>query len=95
MKTKKKSITSLYNQWSKDYDQHMEETGHYKAIRKSLDKLHGYIKGNVLDINCGTGESVGYIYTFTNSVKLVVANDFSNSMLNVAKSKINSAIHRT
>jgi ubiquinone/menaquinone biosynthesis C-methylase UbiE len=46
----------LYDRFSERYDEHMEKTGHYAAIRRVLHFAMPHLKTPMLDITAGTGE---------------------------------------
>jgi SAM-dependent methyltransferase len=54
----------LYDRFSKGYDSHMEETGHYRAIRRCLQFAMPYLRTPILDITAGTGEPLLYALDF-------------------------------
>ncbi len=54
----------LYDRFSEGYDSHMEETGHYRAIRRCLQFAMPYLRTPILDITAGTGEPLTYALDF-------------------------------
>ncbi|HQU86417.1 MAG TPA: methyltransferase domain-containing protein [Pyrinomonadaceae bacterium] len=77
------NVQQAYNSWSKTYDEVENKTRDIeaKAIRASVsgEKLL------ILEIGCGTGKNTEFLRTFAE--KLIAA-DFSEEMLEKAKSKI-------
>jgi ubiquinone/menaquinone biosynthesis C-methylase UbiE len=86
-----KEVKEFYKRWSKDYDSHMTETYHYKALQRSLCKIAENIGGKMLDIAAGTGEAIRYILEeqgWEDPPHTIVTNDFSPEMLKYARRKI-------
>ncbi len=50
----------LYDEFAKNYDRHMTETGHYEAMRTVLPYAGPYLSAPLLDITAGTGELLKY-----------------------------------
>ncbi len=73
----KNKIKSFYNKNFKDYDQHMQRTGHYKAQKKIVNSIRPYIKEPILDLACGTGYLISLL---ANNDKRIFGNDFSKNM---------------
>lgn len=79
-------IRSAYNDWSKNYDSNINKTRDLEAIslRETLQNLKFK---SCLEIGCGTGKNTEWLVTKADKI---VAVDFSERMLAVAKNKINS-----
>ena len=73
-----------YNTWAQQYDTNNNKTRDLEgiALRKTLSNI---IFSNVLEIGCGTGKNSEWFVTKANEV---IAVDFSDEMLEKAKSKI-------
>jgi len=54
----------LYDRFSESYDSHMHETGHYRAIRRSMQFAMPYLRPPILDLTAGTGEPLMYALEF-------------------------------
>lgn len=71
------TVKNLYDRCCQDYDDHMQQTGHYAAQERILKQILGDIKSPILDIACGTG----YLYRKLNEqYSDVFANDMSEKM---------------
>ncbi len=79
-------VEEAYNLWAKTYDSDFNKTRDLDKIvtRISLTDLHNK---NVLEIGCGTGKNTEFL---VENAKSVVAVDFSEKMLKIAKEKINA-----
>ena len=75
-----------YNVWSQNYDTVENKTRDIEAsaFREILSKINFT---NVLEIGCGTGKNTEWLVTKAQSI---IGIDFSDEMLNKAKSKIKS-----
>lgn len=78
-------IKTFYQQTSRDYDQHMKETGHYLAQQKIVKKLQNEIYEPILDLACGPGYLLSLL---SKKYGKINANDFSNEMILLAKSRL-------
>ncbi|MCF7831308.1 MAG: class I SAM-dependent methyltransferase [Candidatus Pacebacteria bacterium] len=77
MENKKEQIKDFWNSSCHDYDEHMQNTQHYKAQEKLLNITLSYFHQPILDIASGTGFLVKKLKeTFTE----IHANDFSTEM---------------
>ncbi|MCB7481706.1 class I SAM-dependent DNA methyltransferase [Christiangramia sediminis] len=80
------SIEKAYDQWSSQYD-------HNKNLTRDLDKritrdnLENLVFNSVLELGCGTGKNTEWLQT---KASKILAVDFSEEMLGIAKKKINS-----
>lgn len=82
-----------FNKWSKFYDKDIiwgkYFTYGYDKVIEILNKhLNKYKKKEILDIGCGTGELEFKLNNLT-EIKQIIAIDFSEKMLNIAKLKNN------
>ena len=86
---KTRDVKDFYDStFAKNYDPHMEETGHYAAMRRLLDFIIPNIpRGLILDPACGTGEAISYILSKREDLRFI-ANDFSPAMLAIAFKKL-------
>ncbi len=57
----------LYDRFSESYDQHMHETGHFRAIRRCMQYAMPYLRTPILDLTAGTGEPLMYALEFMES----------------------------
>jgi len=75
-----------YNIWSKQYDTNENKTRDLeaKALRKTLKSIDF---DDCLEIGCGTGKNTEWL---SQKAKHLTAVDFSEEMIGIAKSKINS-----
>jgi hypothetical protein len=48
-------FSMLYDKFAENYDRHMEETGHFKAINQLLWMAMPHLRFPLLDITAGTG----------------------------------------
>ncbi len=78
------SIQNAYNNWSEIYDTNLNKTRDLdqQVTNKTLSKL---TFENVLELGCGTGKNTEWL---VQKATQVVAVDFSQGMLTVAKAKI-------
>jgi ubiquinone/menaquinone biosynthesis C-methylase UbiE len=79
-------LKKAYNTWSKQYDTNINKTRDLeaKALRETLAEIPF---NTCLEIGCGTGKNTEWLLT---KAKQITAVDFSEEMLAVAKTKINS-----
>lgn len=79
-------IQNAYNNWSEIYDCNKNKTRDLdqKVTKEILSKISFE---SVLELGCGTGKNTHFL---VHQAKQVVAVDFSQGMLEVAKAKINS-----
>lgn len=78
------TIEKAYNVWADQYDTNKNKTRDMdqKATVQTLEK---YDFENVIELGCGTGKNTSYL---VQRAKKVLALDFSQEMLNIAKAKI-------
>jgi ubiquinone/menaquinone biosynthesis C-methylase UbiE len=69
---------------SKNYDEHMKNTGHYLAQQILIKRCLQKIKEPILDVSCGTGVILN---TLENYFLQLIGNDDSKKMIEIAKSK--------
>ncbi len=82
------SIKEAYNNWASQYDTNKNHTRDLEAI--ALQSILGEIPfSNCLEIGCGTGKNTTWLLTKAASITSV---DFSDSMLAIAREKIQSPI---
>ncbi|MBS3067813.1 class I SAM-dependent methyltransferase [Candidatus Micrarchaeota archaeon] len=71
------------------YRGHMEQTGHFRALREGLDfalEQGVFRTASLLDATAGGGEAIRYLASYLRSVGVdVTANDFSPEMLDIAR----------
>jgi len=80
-------VEEAYNQWAEQYDTNQNKTGALEA--KSLrHTLSGFNFTRTLEVGCGTGKNTEWLHTISEEVLAV---DFSNEMLAIAKAKVSSA----
>lgn len=86
-------VKSIYNNtyFSRNYDLHMEETNHYPIMKAILHDFRPYFRNKILDPACGTGEIFKMLDLLDIHPELFIANDFSEGMLGIAKSKLSSS----
>jgi ubiquinone/menaquinone biosynthesis C-methylase UbiE len=80
------SIAKSYNSWAEQYDTNENKTRDLDR-KATIETLTKYDFDNVLELGCGTGKNTEWLITKANHV---IGFDFSEKMLNKAKSKINS-----
>ena len=80
------SIAKSYNSWAEQYDTNENKTRDLDR-KATIETLTKYNFDNVLELGCGTGKNSEWLIT---KAKFVIGLDFSEEMLNKAKSKINS-----
>ena len=79
-------IDEVYDSWAKDYDSNLNKTRDLDR-KVTVDTLSRYAFKHVLELGCGTGKNTSWLLEKANSV---VALDFSEGMLAIAKKKISS-----
>lgn len=80
------SIEKSYNSWAEQYDTNENKTRDLDR-KATIETLSKYNFENVLELGCGTGKNSEWLIT---KAKFVIGLDFSEEMLNKAKSKIAS-----
>jgi len=80
------SIEKAYDEWSSQYDSNKNRTRDLdqRVTRKSLQEIDF---DTVLELGCGTGKNTEWLQT---KASKILAIDFSEEMLGLAKKKINS-----
>ena len=53
-------FSMLYDRFAERYDEHMESTGHFRAIRKVLAFAGQHLELPLVDLTAGTGEPLAY-----------------------------------
>lgn len=74
---------AAYNEWSATYDSVENKTRDTEA--KALREMISGENTDVLEIGCGTGKNTEFLQTIA---KTVIGADFSEEMLEIAKTKI-------
>jgi ubiquinone/menaquinone biosynthesis C-methylase UbiE len=80
------SIEKSYNSWAEQYDTNENETRDLDK-KATIQTLSKYNFENVIELGCGTGKNTEWLVT---KAKSLIGLDFSEEMLNKAKSKIKS-----
>jgi ubiquinone/menaquinone biosynthesis C-methylase UbiE len=80
------SIEKSYNSWAEQYDTNENKTRDLDG-KATIQTLAKYNFETVLELGCGTGKNSEWLIT---KAKKVIGLDFSEEMLNKAKSKIKS-----
>lgn len=80
------SIEKSYNSWAEQYDTNENKTRDLDK-KATIETLSKYEFDNVVELGCGTGKNSEWLIT---KAKFVIGLDFSEEMLNKAKSKIAS-----
>lgn len=78
------SIEETYNSWASQYDSDINKTRDLDK-RATIALLKNHEFKNVLEIGCGTGKNTEWLLT---KAEKIIAMDFSEGMLNVARKKI-------
>ena len=78
------TIEKAYNIWAGQYDTNKNSTRDLDH-KSTVQTLKEYNFENVIELGCGTGKNTSYLLT---RAEKVVALDFSQEMLNIAKAKI-------
>lgn len=79
------TIEKAYNIWANQYDTNKNSTRDLDH-KATVQTLKEYKFENVIELGCGTGKNTLYLFK---RAKKVLALDFSQEMLNIAKAKIN------
>ncbi len=79
------SIEKAYNSWADQYDTNNNRTRDLDK-QATIETLSKYKFENVLELGCGTGKNTQWLLRVAASV---IGLDFSQEMLNKAKTKIN------
>lgn len=82
------SISKAYDSWAEQYDNNINKTRDLDKIA-TIKTLSEYCFDHILELGCGTGKNTEWLLQKATDI---VAIDFSEAMLNVAKSKINNSI---
>ncbi|NLR92077.1 class I SAM-dependent DNA methyltransferase [Flammeovirga agarivorans] len=80
------SIDKAYNVWAKQYDTNKNRTRDLDQ-KSTIETLSRFPFSNVLELGCGTGKNTAWLIKKADSI---VGFDFSEEMLKVAKSKVQS-----
>jgi ubiquinone/menaquinone biosynthesis C-methylase UbiE len=80
------SIEKSYNSWAEQYDTNENKTRDLDR-KATIETLSKYDFDNVLELGCGTGKNTEWLIT---KAKDIIGLDFSEEMLDKAKSKIKS-----
>ncbi|MCX6793073.1 MAG: class I SAM-dependent methyltransferase [Candidatus Falkowbacteria bacterium] len=87
MSNKSEDIKEFWDEAALDYNEHMLQTGHYKAQAEVINLLEDQIKSPVIDLAAGTG----YLSKILLQKNLeVTLNDFSDRMINLCKESLQS-----
>ena len=78
------SIEKAYNEWSSQYDTNKNKTRDLDAI-VTRDVLKGISFSKALELGCGTGKNTLFL---TKQADEILAVDFSDKMLEIAREKI-------
>ena len=78
------TIEKAYNIWAGQYDTNKNKTRDLDH-KSTVQTLKEYNFKNVIELGCGTGKNTSYLLT---RAEKVLALDFSQEMLNIAKEKI-------
>ncbi|KAI5955269.1 hypothetical protein KGF54_001830 [Candida jiufengensis] len=81
--------TEFYDTKAKEYDDAVkwEERGIFMGLKRRW--LMSNIKGDVLEISCGTGRNIPYLTSFIDKVKSITFLDSSQNMIEITKEKFN------
>ena len=80
------TIEEAYNNWASQYDTNLNKTRDLEGVALR-ENLSGMSFKTCLEMGCGTGKNTKWLLTKVNEMTAV---DFSNEMLTVARTKINS-----
>lgn len=80
------SIEKAYNDWSSQYDSNKNRTRDLDK-QVTINSLRNLEFNSVLEIGCGTGKNTEWLHT---KASQILAVDFSEEMLAIAKKKISS-----
>ena len=78
------TIEKAYNIWADQYDTNKNKTRDLDQ-KSTVQTLKKYSFESVIELGCGTGKNTMYLLT---KAEKVLALDFSQEMLNIAKAKI-------
>jgi len=84
---RKAQIKQAFDNFTKEYDKFMLDTGHTNARNQILEKLQGEISGKVLDVATGTGDVVVWIAKNTNAAE-IDGTDLSENLILKAVEKV-------
>jgi len=86
MSIEKQKIKNAYNLWAEQYDTNINKTRDLESVslRETLQDIDFK---NCLEIGCGTGKNTVWL---TSKAENIIAVDFSEKMLSVAKGKVQS-----
>lgn len=89
---KPEEMSSFFDERADEYDEHMEETiksfdDYYKSVSYPIDRSDGPVK--VLDLGCGTGLEIGWIFERVPGA-IITCIDLSQNMLDLLAAKYNS-----
>ncbi len=79
-------IKKAYEIWSSIYDSNENKTRDLDVI-STIETLSNYSFSNVIELGCGTGKNTKWLIEHANKI---IGLDFSESMLAIAKEKLNS-----
>ncbi|KAI5965600.1 uncharacterized protein KGF55_000962 [Candida pseudojiufengensis] len=82
--------TDFYDAKAKEYDDAVkwEERGIFMGLKRRW--LMSNIRGDVLEVSCGTGRNIPYLSSFINQIKSITFLDSSHNMVEITKEKFNS-----
>lgn len=80
------SIEQAYNSWAMQYDTNQNKTRDLDK-KSTITTLSKYLFDKVIELGCGTGKNTVWLLEHT---KEIIGLDFSEEMLNKAKTKIKS-----
>lgn len=80
-------VEMAYGEWSLQYDTNLNKTRDLEAIALKETLGHYHFK-HCLELGCGTGKNTGWLAQICHKVTAV---DLTKEMIEIAKSKINSA----
>ena len=78
------SIEKAYDSWALQYDTNDNRTRDLDK-KSTIDTLSKYDFKNVLELGCGTGKNTNWLLK---KAERIIGLDFSQAMLDIAKSKI-------
>ncbi len=73
-----KKIQKFFDAQAKNYDTHMQQSGHYAAQLRIIEKIQEDTLPPILDAACGSGVLVKY---FSENFTFIQGNDFSKEMV--------------
>jgi len=80
------SIEEAYNSWANQYDTNLNKTRDLDQ-KATINTLENYKFSKVIELGCGTGKNT--VYLLKRAIE-IVALDFSEEMLKIAKKKVNT-----